>query len=75
MEQNKQQLTYPLDFPTQEVLFDFLKTYFLMGFIAPSYTTAQRDVLVAKAGMVILNTTTGKLNFYTGSGWEAITSA
>lgn len=42
----------------------------------PSFTTTARDALTSvPAGSVILNTTTGKLNFYTGSAWEAVTSA
>lgn len=42
----------------------------------PSYTTTQRDALSGmQAGTVIFNSSTGKLNFYTGSVWEAITSA
>ena len=41
-----------------------------------SHTTTTRDALTSViAGSIILNTTTGKLNFYTGSAWEAVTSA
>lgn len=47
--------------------------------VAPlSLTTAQRDAMPAnqlRAGLMILNTTTSKLNFYTGLAWEAVTSA
>jgi hypothetical protein len=44
-------------------------------FIAPAYTTTARDALAAPMrGQVIINTTTGKLNFYTGTAWEAVTS-
>ena len=53
-----------------------LKT--LTGFKAPSYTTTQRDALAGEelyAGEVIFNSTTSKLNFYTGSDWQAVTSA
>ena len=40
-----------------------------------SHTTATRDALTGViAGSIILNTTTSKLNFYTGSAWEAVTS-
>lgn len=47
-----------------------------MGAFYPSYTTTQRDALVGmRAGMTILNTTTGKLNFYDGAAWVAVTSA
>lgn len=42
----------------------------------PSYTTTLRDAIPnPKAGLLIFNSTTSKLNFYTGSGWEAVTSA
>lgn len=41
----------------------------------PAYTTDERDALTPTAGLIILNTSTNKLNFYTGTGWEAITSA
>lgn len=45
-------------------------------FQAPSYTTTERDALKnPKAGMVIYNSTTSKINFYNGSAWAAITSA
>jgi hypothetical protein len=41
-----------------------------------SHTTTTRDALTGViAGSIILNTTTSKLNFYTGTAWEAITSA
>ena len=40
-----------------------------------SYTTTERDALSVDAGTMIFNSTTAKLNFYTGSAWEAITSA
>jgi len=44
-------------------------------FIAPAYTTTTRNALAAPfRGQIIVNTTTGKLNFYTGTGWEAVTS-
>ena len=39
-------------------------------------TTAQRDALEAVGeGMTIYNLTTHKLNVYTGSAWEEVTSA
>lgn len=42
----------------------------------PSFTTTERDALSSpQAGWTIFNSTTGKLNFYTGSAWEAITSS
>ena len=40
-----------------------------------AYTTTERDALSVDAGTMIFNSTTAKLNFYTGSAWEAITSA
>ena len=43
--------------------------------IIKSYTTAERDYLIAQSGMLIFNSTTNKLNIYTGSVWEQITSA
>jgi len=44
-------------------------------FIAPAYTTTTRNALAAPfRGQIIVNTTTGKLNFYTGTGWEEVTS-
>ena len=43
---------------------------------APSHTTAERDALTGLvAGQTIYNSTTNKLNFYSGSAWEAVTSA
>jgi hypothetical protein len=43
-------------------------------FMAPKYTTAERNTLVnPKKGQIIYNTTSDKLNVYTGS-WEEITS-
>lgn len=47
-----------------------------MPWKAPNYTSTERDALTSiESGVIIFNTTTEKLNFYTGSGWEAITSA
>jgi hypothetical protein len=41
-----------------------------------SLTAAQRDALTGvEEGTLIFNDDTNKLNFYTGSGWEAVTSA
>lgn len=49
------------------------------GNIQPlSFTTTQRDAIPANqlaAGLTILNSTTGKINFYNGSAWVAVTSA
>ena len=43
--------------------------------VLPGFTTAERDALSPVPGQIIFNTTTGKLNFWTGTAWEAITSA
>lgn len=48
------------------------------GNILPRMTTAERDALAAGdkfKGLVIYNTTTNKINQYTGAAWEAVTSA
>lgn len=49
------------------------------GNVVPlSFTTALRDAIPAnklQAGLVILNSSTGKINFYDGSAWVAVTSA
>jgi hypothetical protein len=36
-------------------------------------TTTQRDAMTGVAGLLVYNTTTGKLNVYT-TAWEAVTS-
>jgi len=41
----------------------------------PAGTTTQRNALTAAAGMLRFNTSTNKLEVYTGSQWETITSA
>lgn len=46
--------------------------------LIPKLTTTQRNALSGAdlfEGLVISNTTTHKLNVYTGSAWEAVTSA
>ena len=46
------------------------------GFLPPRMTTTQRDAIGSPAtGLVVYNTTTDKLNVYTGAAWEAVTSA
>ena len=40
-----------------------------------SLTTAQRDLIAPSSPALIFNSTTGKLNFWTGAAWEAVTSA
>ena len=43
-------------------------------YAAPSYTTAEKIALPKVAGRIVLDTTLGKLCFYTGSAWQTITS-
>lgn len=46
------------------------------GFLPPRLTTTQRNAISSPAtGLVVYNTSTNKLNVYTGSAWEAISSA
>lgn len=46
------------------------------GLLLPRMTTAQRDAIgTPAAGLLIYNTTTGKLNFRAAAAWEAVTSA
>lgn len=71
----EQQLKYPLDLVSKAVVEETVKDYNQQNFIAPSYTTTDRDNLTPKQGLVIFNTTTSKLNFYDGSAWRAVTSA
>jgi hypothetical protein len=40
-----------------------------------SLTSTQRDALTASAGMIIFNSTTSKINVYSGSAWEEVTSS
>jgi hypothetical protein len=45
------------------------------GLLLPRMTTTERDAIGSPAaGLLIYNTTTGKLNVYT-TAWEAVTSA
>lgn len=47
----------------------------LPGLAAKNMTTGQRDAMVSPApGLIIFNSTTLKLNVYTGYAWQAITS-
>tara|TARA_Y100000310_G_scaffold317420_1_gene370289 strand:- start:292 stop:465 length:174 start_codon:yes stop_codon:yes gene_type:complete len=43
--------------------------------VLPIMTTTARNAMSNREGLVIFNTTTNKINFNTGSGWEAVTSA
>lgn len=41
----------------------------------PIYTTTERDAVSSpQRGYMIFNDTTNKINFYSGSAWEAVTS-
>lgn len=45
-------------------------------FVPSGLTTTQRNAISSPAlGATIFNTTTNKLNVWTGSAWEAVTSA
>ncbi len=47
-----------------------------LGFLPPTMTTTQRDLISSPAsGLTLYNTTTNKLNVYTGSAWETISSS
>lgn len=46
------------------------------GFLPPRMTTTQRDLIpTPPEGLIVYNTSTSKLNVYTGAAWEAVTSA
>ncbi|WP_226915739.1 beta strand repeat-containing protein [Hymenobacter siberiensis] len=46
------------------------------GLLPPRLTTAQRDVIASPAaGLTLYNTTTGKLNTWNGTSWDAALSA
>lgn len=60
--------------PNASALFDLTSSR--LGFLPPRVTTIQRDAISSPAsGLVVYNTTSGKLNVYTGAAWEAVTSA
>ncbi len=44
------------------------------GVKMPSFTTTQKNALTASAGLVVFDSTLGKLCVYTGAAWETITS-
>lgn len=47
-----------------------------LGLLLPRMTTTQRNAISSPAsGLLIYNTSTGKLNFRAASAWEAVTSA
>ena len=46
------------------------------GVLFPAMTTAQRNAIASPLpGLTIYNTTTNKLNLWTGAAWEVVTSA
>jgi hypothetical protein len=49
-------------------------TYPVTKLILSQYATTTA-VVAPVAGMLIFNTSTGKLNFYDGTGWQIVTSA
>jgi hypothetical protein len=70
-----------LDVDTNYVKLSELSTLFAAylaaqpGLKPANITTGQRDAMVSPApGLIIFNTTTSKLNVYTGSAWQVITS-
>jgi len=59
--------------PNLMALLDLSSTQLV--FLPPRMTTTQRNLITpVPTGAVIYNTTTNKLNVYTGAGWEAVTS-
>jgi len=54
-------------------------TYPTTKLVLPSYSTATVTLLVqipdATQGMLVFNSFTGKLNFFDGTAWQAVTSS
>jgi hypothetical protein len=45
-----------------------------LGFLAPRMTTTQRDAITSPAtGLLIYNTTTNQLNYFSGLAWQVVT--
>lgn len=60
--------------PNAAALLDVAST--TKGFLPPRMTTTQRDNITSPpAGLVVYNSTTGKLNVRGAAAWEAVTSA
>lgn len=60
--------------PNTSCLIDCQST--TLGFGVPAMTTTQRDAIASpRAGLLIYNTSTGKLNIRVAAAWEVITSA
>lgn len=63
-----------IDTPNANAILDLTST--TKAFMPPRMTTTQRDNIASPtAGMVVYNSTTGKLNVRGAAGWEAVTSA
>lgn len=46
------------------------------GFLPPRVTTTERNAIASPAaGLIVYNSTTNKINVYTGAAWEVVTSA
>lgn len=41
----------------------------------PNYTTTEKGALSPQTGMMVFDTTLGKISVYTGSAWETVTSS
>lgn len=69
--------TETLQYPQNGQWYSIPTSSFPGGLPTPSYTTTTRDAIASPTvGLLILNTTTNKLNFYgTDSAWHAVTSA
>lgn len=60
--------------PSSKAVLDLIST--TKGALLPRMTTTQRDAITSvPTGLIVYNTSTNKLNFYSGSAWEAVTSA
>jgi hypothetical protein len=60
--------------PNVSALVDITST--TQGLLLPRMTTTQRDAIgTPAAGLLVYNTTTGKLNVRVAAAWEAVTSA
>jgi hypothetical protein len=58
--------------PNSNAILDVIST--TKAFMPPRMTTAQRDAIASPtAGMIVFNSTTGKINIYT-TAWEVVTS-
>lgn len=72
--ENAEELTVGDDTLDDSAIAEFTST--TKGLLIPRMTTTQRDAISSPAtGLLIYNTSTNKLNFYSGSAWEAVTSS